>query len=92
MAFSVTPTLGVDLAVNSLNLFDLNHALGQKIVDNEGRDRILARAGAALTAGASIAVNATTFAATADANGLYVVPTGINPADTSYFWARAKVV
>ena len=98
MAYSITPTAGIDL-VNLVNTntnsagvaIPVNGPLGSEVFGSDGKLYVLAKAGEAITAStATCSINASTFVATAS-GGSYTAP-ATTMASGNYAWfAKASV-
>jgi len=98
MAYSITPTAGIDL-VNLVNTntnsagvaIPVNGPLGSEVFGSDGKLYVLAKAGEAITAStATCSINASTFVATAS-GGAYTAP-ATTMASGNYAWfAKASV-
>lgn len=98
MAYSITPTAGIDLeAVVNTNpnsagtATPVNGPLGSQVFGSDGKRYVLARAGAAIAAStATCSINASTFVATGSA-GAYTSP-AVAVASGDYAWFAATSV
>jgi hypothetical protein len=98
MAYSITPTAGIDLeAVVNTNPnsagtgVPVNGPLGSQVFGSDGLRYVLAQAGAAVTAStATCSINASTFVATAS-GGSYTSP-AVALASGDYAWFAATSV
>lgn len=98
MAYSITPTAGIDL-VNLVNTnpnsagtsVPVNGPLGSEVFGSDGKRYVLAQAGAAITAStATCSINASTFVATGS-GGAYTAP-ATTMASGDYAWFAATSV
>jgi hypothetical protein len=98
MAYSITPTAGIDLeAVVNTNPnsagtgVPVNGPLGSQVFGSDGLRYVLAQAGAAITAStATCSINASTFVVTAS-GGTYLSP-AVEVASGDYAWfSKASV-
>ena len=98
MAYSITPTAGIDL-VNLVNTNEnsagtaipVNGPLGSEVFGSDGKRYVLAQAGAAITAStATCSINASTFVVTAS-GGSYTSP-ATTMASGDYAWFSATSV
>ena len=98
MAYSITPTAGIDLeAVVNTNPnsagtgVPVNGPLGSQVFGSDGLRYVLAKAGAAVTAStATCSINASTFVVTAS-GGSYTSP-AVALASGDYAWFAATSV
>lgn len=99
MVYSVTPTLGADLAavykkadIDARIIPKPNHKLGQQVWGDDGRLYVFVITGSGgIAAGQTdVTVNASTFAAT-DGSGSYTGPAGA-VVEGNYFWASKASV
>lgn len=98
MAYSITPTAGIDLEEvvqtnpNSAGTATpVNGPLGSQVFGSDGKRYVLAQAGAAVTAStATCSINASTFVATAS-GGSYTSP-AVALASGDYAWFAATSV
>lgn len=100
MAFRTTPNLGPDLEQFDTSYagwqlptgLDISPLPGNPELGSDGHYYVLVRAGAAFaTAGTAIAINETTWVATAGASGGYTTPVANIPIN-AYFYARSKAL
>jgi hypothetical protein len=98
MAYSITPTAGIDLEAvvqtnpNSAGTgVPVNGPLGSQVFGSDGLRYVLAKAGAAVTAStATCSINASTFVVTAS-GGSYTSP-AVALASGDYAWFAATSV
>jgi hypothetical protein len=98
MAYSITPTAGIDLeevvATNPNSAgtnIPVNGPLGSQVFGSDGKRYVLGVAGAAITAStATCSINASTFVVTAS-GGSYTAP-AVAVASGAYAWFAATSV
>lgn len=97
MVFRTTHQLGPGLEDHSDKFYwdgagiDVSYRLGNKETGSDGHEYVMVQAGADLAASARLAVNETTWVATASAGGAFEVPAGIEGGEVAngeYFHAR----
>ena len=98
MAYSITPTAGIDLVnlvqtnPNSAGTATpVNGPLGSEVFGSDGKLYVLAKAGEAITAStATCSINASTFVATAS-GGAYTAPATAMASGNYAWFAKASV-
>lgn len=91
--FTDTPKIGVDL-LNKIDSDDTKqrsgHRLGSQVLGSDGKRYVYAQAGAAISASlATVAINASTFSATATGGNYTSPPVAMATGDQGWFAATS---
>lgn len=92
MAFSVTPTAGIDFSAVYATTADATIGpLGLAVFGSDGKEYVLAKAGASIPANTAVcAIDPVTFVAAAT-GGTYLSPASVVPANAVAWFAKANV-